>query len=237
MGSDTQRLQFYEELERRLATVPGVQAVGGITQLPLTGAGGRAQAHIEGHSWGDRKAPEMRRRTVTAGYFDVMDLRLLRGRLYASADRDSDARPLILNQEAATRLFDTRDPVGARLRLGPDTAAPWMSVIGVVENARNESLTEAVQPEVYALHAQIPSGMMTIALRTAVPAAERKQPGSIAREGARSDHIRHRRAHHCTADLHERCAAALHAVAAGRLCPAQCGPRRESRPELLAWLI
>jgi predicted permease len=170
MGNATENLAFYDELERRLRSVPGVQAVGGISLLPLAGAGGRAQAHIEGHSWGDRKPPELRWRPVMEGYFNVMDLRLLRGRLFNGSDRSAgDDIRLILNEEAATRLFDSRDPIGARLRLGPDSTSPFYPVVGVVENARNESLTEGVQPEVYGLHAQVPSGGMVMTLRMAVP--------------------------------------------------------------------
>lgn len=170
MGNDTVRTQHFDELERRLASLPGVRAVGGISQLPLTGAGGRAQAQVYGVETrpGDRH-PEVRWRTVTPGYFDVMDLRVQRGRVYNDADRANREIQLVINQETAKRLFGSRDPVGGRLRLGPDTASPYYPVIGVVENARNESMTKDFEPEVYTLHTAVAPGMMTTALSTSVP--------------------------------------------------------------------
>lgn len=168
MGEPPERLRFYDHLENELGALPGVTAVGAVSSLPLTGPGGRAQAHVEGHSWGSRKAPEMRFRSVTPGYFGVMGLSLVRGRLHVLRDRDNDALPLVLNQEAAARIFEGRDPIGRRIRLGPDSTAAYRTVIGIVENARNESLTEGAQPEVFLLHAQIASGGMSVALRTEV---------------------------------------------------------------------
>lgn len=168
MANQEERLRFFDEVERRLSALPGVTRVGAVSMLPLTGAGGRAEAHVIGESSGERKPPELRWRSVTAGYFDVMDLRLRRGRLFDTRDVSAQDQRLVLNEEAAARVFGTRDPIGHRVRLGPDsTTEPW-TVIGVVENARNEALTEGVQPEVFAFNAQVASGMMTLALRTAV---------------------------------------------------------------------
>jgi predicted permease len=74
-------------------------------------------------------------RTVDADFFDVMRIRLKRGRIFAAGEpRDH----VVLAEPLAFRLWpDGSDPVGRRFRIGPDAA--WLTVIGIVEHVRNTS--------------------------------------------------------------------------------------------------
>jgi putative ABC transport system permease protein len=86
---------------------------------------------------------------VSAGYFEAMGIRLLRGRTFTDDDATDRYTPLVINAALAREIWgDDTDPVGHRLRFGPN--APWMPIIGVVEDAVNRSVTESPRPELYA---------------------------------------------------------------------------------------
>jgi putative ABC transport system permease protein len=77
-----------------------------------------------------------------------MGIPLLKGRRFTDDDATATYTPLLISRSLERLLFpDGEDPLGHRLRFGP--ASPWMPIIGVVEDAKNRSLTEASRPEFY----------------------------------------------------------------------------------------
>ncbi len=170
VGADAGEIvRFYDELRARILALPGVRAAGATNSLPMTGSGGTSWLTIEGHAWDTPTPPEIGWRPVTLGYFDAMGIGLAQGRGFGATDRDSDALPVMINRHAADRFFPGRDAVGARIRLGPNPEAPWRTIIGVVENTRNQGLTEDVFPEAYPLMTErTASGIMMLAVRTGV---------------------------------------------------------------------
>ncbi|HTK50487.1 MAG TPA: FtsX-like permease family protein, partial [Gemmatimonadaceae bacterium] len=88
-------------------------------------------------------------RVVTSRYFDVMGIPVLRGRVFTDDDANARYTPLLISEGLAREIWgDDTDPVGHRLRFGPN--APWMPIVGVVADAKNRSLTEPARPELYA---------------------------------------------------------------------------------------
>jgi len=124
------RAAFYREVERRLAALPGVVAVGGITRLPLEPAYGISELIVEGRPIPPQGPPIVGGRGVTPGYFKAMAIPLLAGR--ALSDRDGARAPVVLvNHALAARFLGGGPVVGRRLRDGRDGS--WMQVAGVVE--------------------------------------------------------------------------------------------------------
>ncbi len=168
-ASPEETVRFFDDVRAGILALPGVQEVGGTNTLPMSESGGTSWLTIEGHAWDTPTPPEIGWRPTSFGYFDAMGIALVRGRAFRATDRDSEALPIMINREAANRFFVDRDPIGARIRLGPNPEAPWRTIVGVVESTRNVGLTEDVFPEAYPLMSVgSASGMMMMAVRTAV---------------------------------------------------------------------
>jgi predicted permease len=133
------------EVER----IPGVTAAALANALPLTPGRRDLAMALEGRPFrADGTDPLADYRVVSAGYFEAMGIELRRGRTFTDDDANARYTPLVISEGLAREIWgDDTDPVGHRLRFGPN--APWMPIIGVVADARNRSLTESPRPELY----------------------------------------------------------------------------------------
>ncbi len=155
---------FYQELLEKLRTVPGVKAVGGINHLPLAGDMWDRGFQIEG-----RPAPrpgEMPNavfRLVMPGYLETMRLPLRGGRDITSRDDAQAPGVVIINEELARRYWPHESPLGKRFALNSkDGSTPnWLTVIGVVANAKLDDWTSDPYPEMYLAALQTPEFMGT----------------------------------------------------------------------------
>jgi putative ABC transport system permease protein len=169
--------------------VPGVEAAGLITEVPLTAS------PYSGTVWRD-DAPGAAGLTsptdardrwradliiVTAGYFDALRLPFLRGRNFAETDRWTDDQlnastapdggVAIVNQAFAARYFPGRDPVGRALVLDNDQTFGWhRTIVGVVADVRGRAVAEAPEPTVFVPHGQHPDVFLpSLIVRTPLP--------------------------------------------------------------------
>jgi putative ABC transport system permease protein len=151
-----QRTQLTRESIRRLHGVAGVENAAMSSVVPLNGPVIPSGFRVEGVS--DRgDAPTAVDVSVTPEFFSTMGTPLLRGRMFQESD-DSMSQPVALVDEAAARLlWGGADPVGRRVRSSRDiilsrlkpVPAPWMTVVGVVGNAKLSSLDEIEVPHIY----------------------------------------------------------------------------------------
>ncbi len=104
-------------------------------------------------------------RAVTPGFFEAMDTQLRAGRTFVSADRDDGARPVVIDEGLAGRLWENpSDAVGGTLVWGgPDGSR--LTVVGVVEPMRDVALTRESEPMVFRLYDDIPWANMTLVVR------------------------------------------------------------------------
>jgi putative ABC transport system permease protein len=98
----------------------------------------------------DDQYPESDFRLASPGYFATMGIPLLAGRDFGSTDlaTRSSLPVAIINRTAASRLFDTTNPVGRRMKLGPESA-PFITVIGVVGDVHDQSLKAPPRPQIF----------------------------------------------------------------------------------------
>ncbi|HXJ06166.1 MAG TPA: ABC transporter permease [Candidatus Acidoferrum sp.] len=147
------RALFYRELLGRVRTLPGVQAAGGINHLPLAGDQWGWPFTIEGRPKPrPGESPSGVYRLVTPGYFETMRLPLVRGRYISAADDISAPGVVIINERAARRYWRGADPIGQHVSFADDKATnspTWLTVIGIVKDAKQEDWTAPVYPEVY----------------------------------------------------------------------------------------
>jgi len=147
---------FYTRLMERLATIPGVTAAGGSTDLPLSVRERRAFA-IENEREANRDLPHGGANEWVIGqYFDALGIPLKRGRLFTPQD-DSGAEPAVLINEALARLFwGNDDPVGQRIAWGNQLQhGRWMRVIGVVGDVKQGPLDTETVPQLYTAWPQV----------------------------------------------------------------------------------
>jgi putative ABC transport system permease protein len=142
---------YYRELLPRVASIPGVEAVGAVYLRPLAlGAIGQEMGVVlEGDPQPARAAiqhPLLNYESVTPGYFRAMRIPLLRGRLFTERDDAHSSRVAVVGQSTARRLWPGMDPVGQRLATPVSTPdgprAVWHTVVGVVKDARYRGLDE-----------------------------------------------------------------------------------------------
>jgi predicted permease len=162
------RLAAYEEILRRARTLPGVTGAAAVGVLPFDGAGGAAGITIEGRETDDRtKIPTTQLTMASDGYFELMGVRLLRGRTFTDHD-DAQGEPVAMITEALARGgWPGQDPVGRRVHLGgPQANRPWMRIVGVVNDVRNQRLEDAPRPMVYTPLKQVSSLSLSLVLKT-----------------------------------------------------------------------
>ncbi len=144
---------FYRELLEKIRGLPGVISVGGINHLPLAGDQWDRGFVIEGRPQPrPGEGPGAVYRIVMPGYFETMRLPLRRGR--AIADRDEARAPavVVINERAAHAYWPGEDPIGKRIAIGGgEQSGPpnWLTVIGVVADAKQMDWAQEPDPEVY----------------------------------------------------------------------------------------
>ena len=137
---------FWERLREHLSTIPGVEAVG-IGDLPLAVRESRA-IWPEDTSAFESNPPQIRQSWVHGEYFRALGVPLLEGRWFTDRDGKDSQRVIILNETMARIFYPGKNPIGQRLKWGgsAESPNPWMTVIGVVGDVKQESLQERTAP-------------------------------------------------------------------------------------------
>ncbi len=160
----------YQRILERVEALPGVEAAGLATVLPLGSLTARITYLVEGQPPPDRGQPMQLAefRAVSPGYFRAMGIPLVRGRFFAASDGAGAPRVVIINQEMMRRHFPGQDPVGRRLSsAGPE--GPWLTITGVVGDVKHWNLASGPDREIYLPYLQYlgTPQASTLALRTA----------------------------------------------------------------------
>ncbi len=162
------RERYFEDALRAASAMPGVSAAGEIVILPTRGHYQQTYDVIEGYERAPGEPmPTDEFRSVTPGYFAAMRQRIVAGRDFSASD-DARAPPVILVNEAwVRRYFPGRDVIGQRIQVDTDRIprGVWRTIVGVVSDAREYGLDDAVPPVFYWPSAQEPQAVMTLVAR------------------------------------------------------------------------
>ncbi|HEX4386068.1 MAG TPA: ABC transporter permease [Myxococcales bacterium] len=149
-----QQTEFFDRLLAGVATQPGVQAAGIVSELPLGGNHLTHNALIKGAPPVLEGAePEVGAHVVSGGYFPALQIPLLEGRLFDARDRADTAQVVIVNAAFARKFFSGRSAIGSRLRFSREEHPRWMTIAGVVGDVR-EALQDEQEPTAYVPYAQ-----------------------------------------------------------------------------------
>ena len=159
---------FYNELLQRVGSLPGVESVGTINHAPLRGHAMIAFIGVEGQPPPDRKQdPPIGIGVVDGEYFKALKIPLLSGREYDARDVATSQKVAIVNERFAKRYFPNGDSLGKRVTFGCDESEGLCrTIVGVVGNIRQESITDEAMPEIYVPFAQSPMNSMAVMVRT-----------------------------------------------------------------------
>jgi putative ABC transport system permease protein len=162
---DVHRVATYDDIERRMASLPGVRSVGGTSHLPLTGQDSRTGVTIEGREPVPDSPTRAHPRAVTLDYFRTMGIRVVSGRNFSASDHGEAPFVTIVNQTMARRYWPGSSPVGKRLRFGPNPRL-WREVVGVVSDVKHWGFDRPVNPEMYLPQKQMVWAGLTFVLAT-----------------------------------------------------------------------
>jgi putative ABC transport system permease protein len=171
--SDANRLQFFKNALEAVRAVPGVVTADFTSQLPLSGDDDEYGVQFEG----DHIAEEGGfRYAVSPGYTETMRIPLRRGRLLNERDTTGAPTAVLISESFAKRKYGDQDPIGKRVRMGPDVGhanKPWATIVGVVGDIKQQSLSVAVENAFYVPTTQWPwaDDVLSLVVRTRGDAA------------------------------------------------------------------
>ena len=168
-----QRAGFFDDISARLGALPGIESVGGISDLPFGGGENSSTFKIVGKPV-DPGQPERHAdmRFTQGDYFKTLGIPLIRGRLFGPEDRNGSPMVSVIDESLAKQYFGTENPIGQSLNQGPTS-----TIIGVVGTIKHNDLTEDAKPVIYYPYSQAPwySGLY-LTVRT------RQDPAAVMQE-------------------------------------------------------
>jgi putative ABC transport system permease protein len=192
------RRAFYDEVLRQVKEVPGVDAAGMITYLPLSFNGMNFSFSVEGRAApSDMNLPFALFRVVSPDYFRAMGIPLLRGRYFETHDSPDAAPVTVVNRRLAEQYWPGEEAIGKRLKVGPaDSPNAWLTVVGVVGDVRQTGLYQQklefyvpymrerrsfMAPRDLVVRTKVDAAVIAGAVRKAVWAVDKDQPVSNVR--------------------------------------------------------
>ncbi|MFI5208741.1 MAG: FtsX-like permease family protein, partial [Gemmatimonadales bacterium] len=157
---------FYRALEERVLALPGVEAAGMTTVLPMSWSEERTAVEVEGRPpRRPEDAPHVGIRDVSPGYLAALGVALRKGRGFAPQDNAGAPRVALVSEAAARMLWPGENPLGKRLK---ERGGDWTQVVGVVSDVRGNVLVADDPRQVaYMPYLQVPVRSMIVVARTA----------------------------------------------------------------------
>lgn len=154
-----QRVAFVDQILDRVKNLPGVLSAGTTTNIPLEREIAYDSVYaVEGApSRNPNDVPITSNRLVSANYLRTLDVTLIKGRLMDETNRAGQPPVVVISEELARRAWPGQDPLGKQIkRVRPGQAFPWMTVIGVVKDVKEDLANYRInRPVWYVPYAQV----------------------------------------------------------------------------------
>jgi predicted permease len=151
------RTAFFDEVKRRMQTLPGVQSVAVAGNLPFTYNGDSMGIAVQGipdppiDQW-----PDVIYRTVGPEYFATMGIPLVRGRDFNDRDSPGTTLVVVISEKTARHYWPNEEAIGKHLKPGSTTSdVPWFTVIGVVKDVRQNDFIAEPKMQMYFSYRQM----------------------------------------------------------------------------------
>lgn len=164
-----QQIAFFQDVNRRVAAIPGMQSAGLISAAPLGGglyAGGFSIESQPAASEAQDQTAD--RRMVSPNYFNALGISIIEGRVFSDQDNQNSPGVAIISESLARRFLPNEDAIGKRIKLGGrDSTRPWLLIVGVCGDVRDTALESDARPCVYVPYPQFAVLSMALVARTA----------------------------------------------------------------------
>jgi putative ABC transport system permease protein len=149
-GTQEARVQAYDQLLQRLNALPGVVEAANVSQLP-TKIGNSNGLFIQDAPWApNQPVPFILTARVSDNFFHALSIPLRQGRAFTTIDGPNAPQVIVINEAMAKRYWPRGNALGARIHIGPPNPdLPWITVIGVVGNVRNDPTQLDPEPIMY----------------------------------------------------------------------------------------
>ena len=167
-ASETSIANFYQQLLHSTAATSGVSSVSLSTNHPASNVDNETTFFtMEGRPIPKlSETPSADLQTVSPDYFSVLRTPLIVGRLFAGTDTTTVPQVAVVSRSMADRFWPGESALGKRIRLGtPDATSPWITIVGVVAEIRQNWWNPPAQPTIYRPFLQTPRRSMTVLLR------------------------------------------------------------------------
>ena len=162
------RTAFFDQLRERLESTPGVANVALASIAPLARSWNDTYLAVPGrHQLGTDTQFNAQQRFVSANYFDVMQISVLRGRAFSDSDRRGTSNVVIIDEPLATQIFPDEDPIGQRLQIDFGQVHD-AEIIGVVGGVNHGGLGAARPMHFYIPVKQLSVLSLTVVIDAAV---------------------------------------------------------------------
>ncbi|HEX8283349.1 MAG TPA: ABC transporter permease [Pyrinomonadaceae bacterium] len=154
-GEPSRRAAFYDAVLARVRALPGVEAAGYTTAVPLTRKGGANGLSLEGRDNGPSANWNANHRQVSPGFFRAMGMRVRDGRDFD--ERDDEGAPAVaaVNETMARSFWPGESALGKRFKAGaPESKQPWLTIVAVVSDVRQMGADAPVKAEMYVPYRQ-----------------------------------------------------------------------------------
>lgn len=164
-----EEVRLADRVVERLVRLPGVEAIGLTSVLPVTFNGNTDWVRIAGRPFTGEHI-EVNMRDVSPAYFAAIGAPILRGRAFTSADTAAAPRVAIINRTMARLHFPGEEPIGKRFGDTSLTPDSMKEIVGIVDDIREGPLSDEIWPAVYYPFAQNPDSDFAVVARAAEPA-------------------------------------------------------------------
>jgi putative ABC transport system permease protein len=162
---------FYQQVLERIKTLPGVQGVGLVSNLPIGGGDQSGGFIIEGQpAPKPGEMPIASIRIASPDYFRTLGIPIIRGRSFTEQDTSGQPAVVLINETLAHQYWPKDDPIGKRVKnpgQAGTTEPPWLTIIGVVGDIKHGALTANPKSELYFNYLQGPARNMVFVIHTA----------------------------------------------------------------------
>lgn len=168
---------FHRQLAAHVQQVPGVVSAAIVQTLPFSGNWAQAAFEVPGYSPKHENGLTAFYNLVSPEYFSTIGIPVLKGRAFSAQDDENSAPVAIISQRFADNYFSNLDPIGREIKIkdaeqlalnSRGKATKRAIVVGIVGNAKQRNIREALQPQVYFPYTQVPGIFGTLVVRTAV---------------------------------------------------------------------
>jgi predicted permease len=158
---------FCDRLSTKIQNLPGVEAVGAISVLPMSERRHSVDFNLVGRALSAADAHNAQYRLATPDYFRAMNIGMLQGRQIDNHDNSNSTPVVVINETMARRFWPNANPIGERINIDDNNVGPRpVEIVGVVSNVKHMSLEGDPTFDIYIPMAQVPNDGVNLITNT-----------------------------------------------------------------------